>query len=265
MQAVSHGTGLDLPHLPAHHHYVGIDLTDAMLRRALPRHDPYLLPTAYLLAGWGLAVIWRLAPGFALRQGLWLIISTAALLGVALLNPLLQIPFPHQPTLWQLVFAQAALAAGLSRAWGQPAWWPPLHLGFLPATLLARQAGLPAWVYLVAFVLLVLFYWSSFRTRVPLYLSGHTTWKHLASLLPQSQPFHFIDLGSGRSMSAGAVFNAVYARQGAVVFQTCIDAQGDSSWGRLFIIAEPVMSPVESVIQRTPFLFDFANFGMAFR
>lgn len=31
------GTGLDLPHLPARHHYVGLDLTDAMLRRALPR------------------------------------------------------------------------------------------------------------------------------------------------------------------------------------------------------------------------------------
>ena len=31
------GTGLDLPHLPPRHHYVGLDLTHAMLRRALPR------------------------------------------------------------------------------------------------------------------------------------------------------------------------------------------------------------------------------------
>lgn len=31
------GTGLDLPLLPAQHRYVGLDLTRAMLRRALPR------------------------------------------------------------------------------------------------------------------------------------------------------------------------------------------------------------------------------------
>ncbi|MBE2259953.1 MAG: class I SAM-dependent methyltransferase [Candidatus Accumulibacter sp.] len=31
------GTGLDLPLLPAQHRYTGIDLTHAMLRRALPR------------------------------------------------------------------------------------------------------------------------------------------------------------------------------------------------------------------------------------
>lgn len=31
------GTGLDLPHLPTVHHYVGLDLTRAMLSRSLPR------------------------------------------------------------------------------------------------------------------------------------------------------------------------------------------------------------------------------------
>jgi len=31
------GTGLDLPHLPPQHHYVGLDLNRAMLCRALPR------------------------------------------------------------------------------------------------------------------------------------------------------------------------------------------------------------------------------------
>ena len=31
------GTGLDLPHLPSQHQYIGIDLNRAMLRRSLPR------------------------------------------------------------------------------------------------------------------------------------------------------------------------------------------------------------------------------------
>lgn len=34
------GTGLDLPHLPTRHTYVGIDLTRAMLWRSLPRAQP---------------------------------------------------------------------------------------------------------------------------------------------------------------------------------------------------------------------------------
>jgi cell division protein FtsW (lipid II flippase) len=49
------------------------------LNRYLPRRDPFLLPTAALLTGWGLLLIGRLAINFLLRQTIWLLISTAAL------------------------------------------------------------------------------------------------------------------------------------------------------------------------------------------
>jgi cell division protein FtsW (lipid II flippase) len=52
------------------------------VRRALPRHDAYLLPIVFLLAGWGLLLIWRLAPAFGWRQTAWLAVGTAALVGV---------------------------------------------------------------------------------------------------------------------------------------------------------------------------------------
>lgn len=126
-----------------------------------------------------------------------LVIQCMALLLAALLNLLLQIPFSVQPALWQLALVQGAIAAGLSFLWRQPAWWPPLHVAFLPAILLALQASVPAWIYLAAFLLLVLFYWSSFRTRVPLFLSDRKAWLAVASLLPETQAFRFIDLGSG--------------------------------------------------------------------
>jgi SAM-dependent methyltransferase len=126
-----------------------------------------------------------------------LVIQCIALLLAALLNRLLQIPFSYQPVLWQIVLAQGAIAAGLSYLLRQPAWWPPLHFIFLPAILLARQTSVPAWAYLAAFLLLVLFYWSTFRTRVPLYLSDRKAWQAVASLLPATQAFRFIDLGSG--------------------------------------------------------------------
>lgn len=50
------------------------------LSMLLPRRDPFLLPIAALLSGWGLLLIARLAPNFLLRQTIWLLVSTAALL-----------------------------------------------------------------------------------------------------------------------------------------------------------------------------------------
>ena len=48
--------------------------------RELPDHDPYLLPLASLLSGWGLLSIWRLTVIFGLRQSIWLAFSVIVLL-----------------------------------------------------------------------------------------------------------------------------------------------------------------------------------------
>ena len=46
--------------------------------RQLPDRDPYLLPLASLLSGWGILTIWRLDSGFGLRQAIWFGVSLAA-------------------------------------------------------------------------------------------------------------------------------------------------------------------------------------------
>lgn len=49
------------------------------LRRVCPGRDPMLLPVGFLLAGWGMLLIWRLTPGFGVRQTGWFILGTAAM------------------------------------------------------------------------------------------------------------------------------------------------------------------------------------------
>jgi hypothetical protein len=45
----------------------------------LPERDPYLLPAALLLSGWGMLTIWRLDEAFGMRQMVWLGVSGVAL------------------------------------------------------------------------------------------------------------------------------------------------------------------------------------------
>ncbi len=46
-----------------------------VISKRLPERDPYLLPAAVLLSGWGLLTIWRLDETFGLRQTIWFTIS----------------------------------------------------------------------------------------------------------------------------------------------------------------------------------------------
>jgi len=56
---------------------------------------------------------------------------------------------------------------------------------------------------------------------------------------PFSTNSDFIDLNTNEHLTAAALFTKVYTGPRHTTFQTCIDANGNSSWGRLFVIAEP--------------------------
>jgi hypothetical protein len=59
------------------------------------------------------------------------------------------------------------------------------------------------------------------------------------ALDPYSTSSDFRNLKTGISISATELFRQVYRGDRHVTFQTCIEANGNSSWGRLFIIATP--------------------------
>ncbi len=84
------------------------------------------------------------------------------------------------------------------------------------------------------------------------------------ALSPTSTYSDFVNLeGAHERLSAGQLFNRVYGPGNRLVLQTCIDANGDASWGRIFIIAEPATSQVLSVVQQTSFMLQLASFGLA--
>ncbi len=91
---------------------------------------------------------------------------------------------------------QGGCAALVSHKLEAPRWWLTIHLAFMPLVVLAgRLAIAPGW-YLAGFILLLLVFWRTDKSRVPLYLSNQATAAALAALLPPA-PCHVIDLGCG--------------------------------------------------------------------
>jgi SAM-dependent methyltransferase len=99
--------------------------------------------------------------------------------------------------LWPAMFAVGMLAAIITKLVKFPRWWLPIQALFVPALALAMHLNLSAWVYLSAFLLLAVVYWSTYRSQVPLYLSSRLAWRALEDLLPQGRSFKFADVGAG--------------------------------------------------------------------
>jgi Putative methyltransferase len=89
------------------------------------------------------------------------------------------------------------LAAAFSSFAGLARWWLVIQFAFAPAMVLMLALNIPPGFFLAAFLVMLVVYWSTFRTQVPLYLSSNRVWQALETKLPAGQPFSFVDLGSG--------------------------------------------------------------------
>jgi SAM-dependent methyltransferase len=98
---------------------------------------------------------------------------------------------------WALLTTHALLAAGIGAAFGLPAWWLPLNLLFAPMAVWVNGfAVAPIWFF-GAFVALGLLFWTTYRTRVPLFISSAQACEALRTLLPVHLAPRVIDLGCG--------------------------------------------------------------------
>lgn len=59
------------------------------------------------------------------------------------------------------------------------------------------------------------------------------------ALEPESVSSSFRNLDRNETLSSGEMFNRAYVGENRLVFQTCIEANGNVSWGRLFAVAMP--------------------------
>lgn len=126
----------------------------------------------------------------------------AAQIGSLLIVVLLAIAIKRyaQADPWQipllLAMLQGGLAAMIALRQHAPPWWLYIHLGFTPLVVVVHQLAIePIW-FLAGFLLLLLVFWRTDKSRVPLYLTNRPTALAVAQLIPAG-PQQIIDLGCG--------------------------------------------------------------------
>ena len=93
--------------------------------RARPHRDPLLLPLGMLLAGWGIQVIWRLAPAFGIRQLGWFLLGTMGAAALLRMDPELRSlrRYRYLWTLGGLLLLLLTLFFGTHPSGGSPRLW----------------------------------------------------------------------------------------------------------------------------------------------
>jgi hypothetical protein len=105
--------------------------------------------------------------------------------------------FGHGLTLLQACAMQGAIAMAITWKIGLAPWWRIIQLLFPVALLAALGLGLPPLLFLAVFIVLLGWYWSTFRTQVPYFPSNPAVWQAVEQLLPRRPGVRVIDVGSG--------------------------------------------------------------------
>lgn len=138
------------------------------------------------------AGLWRLP---AMRAAGLQAVSFALVLSVvAACRFLLDFPLPAVAA----ALLQGCCAMVLSRCARLAPWWMGIQFVFPLGLVLGLRLHLPSSFFLLAFVCLLLLYWTTFRTQVPFFPSNRQVWEAVAKLLPNDGTgLRFADIGSG--------------------------------------------------------------------
>lgn len=111
-----------------------------------------------------------------------------------------------------LLILHIILAQFLSKCLGMQPWWRWIHCALPLAVWGMLQFPVPDEFYLLGFLFSLSLYWTTYRTQVPFYPSGLTTWKQvlamiptysqdakfgIADVLPKDQRQKVVEIGSG--------------------------------------------------------------------
>lgn len=106
------------------------------------------------------------------------------------------LPSHASPWAWAALVGAASVIAGARLR--LEAWWLAMLALFPGAAWAVATLELPRWLWPALLLATVAVYWSTFSTRVPLYLSGTKARAAVLALLPRpGAPCRCIDLGSG--------------------------------------------------------------------
>lgn len=76
--------------------------------------------------------------------------------------------------------------------------------------------------------------------------------KRYQAMSPSSPYSNFVDLDTNAKLSAEGLFYKIYGQGNTLVLQTCISTEQVSSWGRIFVIAQPVEHLTPTLDQFNP-------------